>query len=303
MAFVVGGRLIQYLESIPPVDLPLFGPTESWRMTFFIVGLPGLILALLIRWLISEPERGVQEKAARLYSGDASALPEEPAPSYAAFFGFVRSKWKPYLSHNLGFGLHMMFSFALTAWIPAVLLRTHGWSVGDVGLFVGGQYLIIGGAGVLLGGRLARWWREHGESASEVTIGAISCAALLFSVMVLVAFPTPMVTLIVSGVTIFFKALPSGLSAAALQIVSPARYRGQSGALFLLIGSLLGLALGPLLVALITDYVFADKNMVDQSLLAVGSIIMPIGIVMLLWGRKYFRIDPAGKEFTKAATV
>lgn len=288
LAFIIGGRLIGYLETVPPINVPLLGALESWRMTFLIVGLPGLLLALAIRFLIREPERGTMDRL-----GDAPASRQAPSTAGVLdFLRFVGSKWRAYACHNVGFGLHMMFGYALSAWLPVVLLRTHGWTITQVGLVMGVQYIVIGSIGALAGGKAARWLRQRGDVSSELTLSALSCAMLLAAVVALVSFPTAGVALGVAAVKIFFLAFPGGLNAASLQIVTPPHYRGQAGAMFMLIGNLLGLALGPLIVGMLTDYVFADKKMVGSSLLVLGMVIMPLAIALLLTGRRYFRMEP-----------
>ncbi|MBS0473885.1 MAG: MFS transporter [Proteobacteria bacterium] len=290
VAFILGGRLIGYLESIPPVTMPLLGTLESWRLTFLVVGVPGLLLGLVIRWFIREPERGTMDRA--VPGAEAQAA---KATSHREFFAFVRANRAAYTNHNLGFGLHMMFSYAITSWLPVLLLRTYHWPVTQVGLVMGIQFLIFGPLGAFLGGKAARMLRERGDASAEMTLGAASCAMLLLGVVILTLFHGAGVVLAVAALQIFFVAFPGSLNAASLQIVAPPRFRGLSGALFMLVGNLLGLALGPLVVGMLTDYVFADKKMVGMSLLTMGVVVMPVAIALLLAGRRYFRMAPAGQ--------
>jgi hypothetical protein len=50
---------------------------------------------------------------------------------------------------------------------------------------------------------------------------------------------------------------------------TPAPMRSQMGALYLFVGNLIGLGIGPTAVALLTDFVFQDDNRVGSSLLVV----------------------------------
>lgn len=286
LAFILGGRLIGYLESVPPYWIPVLGEMESWRLTFLVVGLPGLLLALAIRFLIKEPARGLMDRA------DVDVSTTSAPVGLGEFMRFVKANWRAYASHNVGFGLHMMFAYALTAWLPVLLLRSHGWSILEVGLVFGGLYILVGTLGTMLGGKTGLWLRERGDASSEMTLGALSCAMLLAGTIVLVLVPNPAVAIAVTTLTVFFVAFPGGLNAASLQIVAPPQYRGQSAALFMLVGNLLGLALGPLIVGMLTDYAFADKKMVGMSLLVLGAAAMPMAIALLLAGRRYFRMNP-----------
>ena len=56
MSFLIGGLVIGYVLGADDLSLPLIGEVRPWQMVFFIVGLPGLLVALLVS-TISEPER------------------------------------------------------------------------------------------------------------------------------------------------------------------------------------------------------------------------------------------------------
>jgi MFS family permease len=51
-----GGLVIQAVRELPAVDLPVFGAVASWRLTFLIVGVPGVLVSLLV-YTIREPIR------------------------------------------------------------------------------------------------------------------------------------------------------------------------------------------------------------------------------------------------------
>jgi MFS family permease len=68
----------------------------------------------------------------------------------------------------------------------------------------------------------------------------------------------------------FFASAPFGVAAAAVQEMVPARMRAQASAVYLFVISLLGLAAGPTAVALVTDYVFRDEQMVRYSMAIVA---------------------------------
>ena len=55
LANIVGGPLIDYLEARPLIVMPVFGEMYSWQTVLVVVGLPGILLALLM-FTIKEPE-------------------------------------------------------------------------------------------------------------------------------------------------------------------------------------------------------------------------------------------------------
>jgi MFS family permease len=77
------------------------------------------------------------------------------------------------------------------------------------------------------------------------------------------------VSLAALSVTTFFVAIPVGLTPVILYQFTPNEFRGQVIALNLLVVTVLGLALGPLLIASLTDIVFRDPHAVGKSLTVV----------------------------------
>jgi MFS family permease len=89
--------------------------------------------------------------------------------------------------------------------------------------------------------------------------------------------------------TYFLVSAPWGAAAAALQQIMPGAMRGQATGVYRLIVYLISGSLGPLLVGLLTDYVFHDEYALKYSLVIVGSLAH-LGSAVFLWsGLKYFR--------------
>jgi dipeptide/tripeptide permease len=84
----------------------------------------------------------------------------------------------------------------------------------------------------------------------------------------------------------FLLASPVGLSAAAVQLVTPNRMRAQVTAIYFLVVALIGSGFGPLTVALSTDFIFHDDMAVGQSISLVCAVLMPLGIASLWFGLK-----------------
>ena len=68
----------------------------------------------------------------------------------------------------------------------------------------------------------------------------------------------------------------------------PNQMRGQASALYLFIVNLLGLALGPQILAIFTDYVFKDPMLVNYSLLCAGVMANVFAIAMLIWCLRHY---------------
>mgnify|MGYP002131933191 CR=1 FL=1 len=101
----------------------------------------------------------------------------------------------------------------------------------------------------------------------------------------------------------FFSSFPVSLIMTALQAVAPNQLRGQTTALFSLITNLLGVATGPTVVALLTDYVYRDEHAVGMSLATASAVITPIVISILAFGRPGLRdsLEKAAKLYAAPA--
>src|SRR5579863_3909148 len=84
LALLVGGIVVDTMAHVPTVTLPLLGTIASWRVTFLIVGLPGLLFALL-SFTIKEPLRLGMLRSAQ--GGDARL-------TFAQAFGQMRLRWQ-----------------------------------------------------------------------------------------------------------------------------------------------------------------------------------------------------------------
>ena len=77
LAFLIGGYVINLLKRVDTVVLPLLGALRPWQVTFFVVGLPGLLVALLILLTVRDPGR----RGLRLAPTAAPASPPSATPS------------------------------------------------------------------------------------------------------------------------------------------------------------------------------------------------------------------------------
>ena len=292
LAFLLGGKLVGYLSGLPPTDLPFFGEIYSWQIAFFVFAAPGIFLSVLFYFFVAEPARGGQEKTAAVSAPDNESAPV----TFREFLRHYRANLKPYLGHNLGYGLHMMFSYSFLAWTPAMLMRVHGLEIGDVGLYIGLCLLICGPAGSFSGAALSNYFRVRGLSDSQLRVSAIGSLLLGIFGALSASLDNTQLSIAAAGIAIFFMGLPAGLNAATLQTITPPHFRGQAGASFMLVGNILGLGLGPLLVALLTDYVFLDQSMVHHSLQVFALMTMPLSAILLWRVRSYFAIEEGGDD-------
>src|SRR3546814_19056192 len=93
-------------------------------------------------------------------AGDAT-LAGSPRASFGAFLAHYRSRWPLYLTHHLGFGLHICFGYAITAWLPVTFMRVHHMPPVTAGLAFGLAIMTMGPLGAWLGGVIAERLRSE----------------------------------------------------------------------------------------------------------------------------------------------
>jgi hypothetical protein len=96
----------------------------------------------------------------------------------------------------------------------------------------------------------------------------------------------------------FLLSAPVGLSAAAIQLMTPNHLRAQVTVVYLLVVALIGTGFGPMVVALPTDYLFRDPQAVGRSLALATLVLIPLGAISLWYGCRAFRVilGPPGEE-------
>lgn len=264
LALVVGAGLVAGLPATGLRQVPVFGAVFPWQVVFFYVGLPGLVVALLLL-LVREPPR---RDALRAH-GVAVRL------SLAASLALVFRHRRAYLLICFGIACTAMVSYGLTAWVPTFFVRTFGWSIPQAGVRYG--LVLVGSsiAGVLFGGWYADYLTRRGVVAGRLRIGLLTCVGCLLSVFIPL-ISNPQLVLLALVLPSFATAMPMGAATAALQELMPNQVRALASSIFLFILNLVGLGLGPLLVALFTDYLFHDEGAIRYSLtllLAVGGLL------------------------------
>ena len=269
-AYMLGGTVVAYVENMDQLVLPVVGAVHGWQLTFFIVGLPGILVALLILGTVREPQRkGVTEGTA-----DAIPLPE-----------VVRYLWdrrSAYGGHIIGISIFIMVVYALNLWGPTYFIRTFGYSRSEAGWVFGIVMILAGTAGLLLAGTVADAWMQRGTRDAYVRTILFSIVCILPCAVALGFTTNDVVGIIVMALAVFFSAFQGGLAGGTLQLMTPNRMRGQVTAVYQLVANLIGLGLGPTVVAATTDYVFGYDEAIGKSIALTAAILCPLG-GFILW--------------------
>ncbi len=284
LALIIGGFVVQLVSQAGNVTLPLVGEVYPWQVTFFVVGLMGLPIILLLM-TIKEPLRRGATKTAD--GGNASSLPELKK--------FVRLNARTLTFHFLAFSFIGIGIAGFLVWTPTLFIRTWGWKASEIG-FVYGFILFIGGtSGVYAGGFLADWLQKRGHPDAILRAAFLSALLVVPCAVATPLMPNASLAIVGLAFSAFFLAMPQGLPAAALQVITPNALRAQLTALYFLVGNLIANGFGPTLYALVTDYVFRDPNMLRYSIAIVSAIALPLGALFA-----YLALKPYRESVTRA---
>ena len=256
---------------------------HGWRMAFMIVGLPGLLIALLVRFTMREPPR-TRAVAARTGEGDI------PVREVFGYLWRVRS-----LRHVIiGCTLVAIIGYGTATWSTAFLMRSHGLKVGEAATMMG----VLGGISGILGslgaGMVADRLGKKDVKWIPWVVAITKFVAMPFSLLFFFS-PSLPVALLGLTVSVGLAATYQGSTFAMLQTLSPMRMRSQAAAIMLFASNLIGMGIGPSLVGMISD---ALTPYFGQDALRYA---MPIVIVFGLWGAWHYFL--AGRHFRRDLDV
>ncbi len=268
LALILGGFIVQAVSHLPPVTLPWVGTLAPWRLTFLIVGAPGIFIVALLA-TVREPLRRSSPAA------DGAATSRAGLASAAAH---LLQRWRSSLGLSIIMACQAMSNYAFGSWCPAFFERVHHWPKGRIGLTLGLLTMGCGCVGLMCGGRLSDRWLRQGVLEAPLRVGAVSLLGVLCTLVPAMLSPSVDLTVGLLVPAVFFLALPIGCSYASIQMIFPNEVRGTVSAIMLLVLNLLGLTLGTLLPGLLDDRVFHDEQMLGPSIAITAGMASLVGL-------------------------
>jgi MFS family permease len=254
----------------------------GWRSAFWIAGVPGVLLSLLVIATIKEPQDGLasleRHHAGRQLREDLKALIGK----------------RSLVVLCIGLSIASIGVYGGNAWAPAFLMRTFKLSASTVGpsfAVVAGPAFMIGS---LIGGLLpdliprrdmrGPWWVVIASFALN-----IPCSLALFYSA---SFGS---ALIAVGASTFVLAMYPAPTFALIQYLSGARLRATGVAVFLAVTNLVGLGLGPYIIGMLSD-LYANKLGADSLRLALTTTVVAsyaTGILLIIIAMRIFAKEVA----------
>ncbi len=273
-AFLLGASALDTVAGIRALGIPFIAAMHDWQIVFLIVGLPGLVIALLFRLMVAEPPRR---------GGGASG-----AVSFRPMFAQLSRHKLAYAGLMIGCALNVMTIYAILGWYPTLFVRVHHWTAARIGRDIGMFGVPFGIMSALTSGFIIAWLAKRGRRDAPVLL-AIGATPVVLTVGVASCLIGDPYAALVSFISM---AIVTNWSSSAvltgLNQITPNATRGQIVALYTLLNGILAVGFGPTSVGLLNDYVFGRER-VDLSLAFVLAACSVIGAACLLGSRAAFR--------------
>jgi len=274
LAFYIGGTVIELAAELPAVIIPGFGAVTDWQKSLLLVGIPGILLTFFVIALKEPSRKGT--------TGGGKSI------SVTETFVFFKARARAYLSIYLGVSMIAALGFSTLIFLTFFFYRFHGLQPAEIGKTFGMISIVTGPVGLLLGGYLADRWYRQGHKDAHMRALLVAPLGYLIPSLIFPLLSDTTLTWWVLGVSNAFINLASGVAYAGLQLITPNQMRGQAAAGFIVSTNLIGYGAGPLVLGMMTDYVFMDPMKLNYALVLLAAITTPAAIILLQWGRKAF---------------
>ncbi len=242
----------------------LVSTQHGWRAAFLVLGIPGIILALIIMVTIKEPVRG------RL-----DAVSEDKAPTVMETLRFLWSQ-KSAVHAMMGAGLSAFWGWGLMWFTPLFIQRTYGMDEGAAGGLLGQIYLVGGiGASLVTAYVVARPSFTDPRKISQL-LAVVTALGTVPSFLAYYTYDLGVAKLMwwLFIPTIYFYIGPA---MALCQNLAAPKMRAMSIAISLLIANLLNLIVAPAIVGGLSDYFAGSQPAGAESLRLAQLILAPTG--------------------------
>lgn len=267
VALLGGGALLAVIAAHgTPAWMGL--PQSPWRALFILASFAGLPVAMLVFGLRASHSDGVRQPKATLRDT----------------FAYIARNRGAYATVTLAYALQTVLITALGAWNISYLRRTFDLPIGTAGMLAGIVGLGIAPLGSLFGGWLSDRIQASNRLDAVVWIMSIGAAGVIVSITVLGFTNLLAIALIAYAATQFLLSMSGPATLAAIQIVTPAQFRGFATSIYF-VGVGVISAFGPLMVGMMSDAAMP----LGMALMWLGIGLMSASLTIALIGRKTYQ--------------
>jgi predicted MFS family arabinose efflux permease len=247
----------------------------GWRKAFMGVGIPGILVAILIRMTLREPPRGLSENISDIGR----------TPPLFSTLRYLLSR--PSIRHiSFAGAIHGIGAWAMGVWLPSYFMRIHKMGSGEVGTWMALIYGLGGGIGALTGGYWAdRIVKKTGDERWYLWGSGIAIMIFVPFAFFIFLSSTAVPAFIALIIPIIAMHMYPGPVMAMIQGLAGLRRRAVAAAFYLFLANLVSMGLGPVLVGMVSDY-FSSQYGNESLRYALLTII----VVSFPWAALHFFI-------------
>lgn len=265
-ASFLGGGILIWAKNTAAVDIPLLGTLAPWQTAFFMIGIPGLLVAAWF-FFLGEPER-------RLTTIEDDSL---KGNDMSDALGYVARHWGTYLGYVSLICVMTIIAYS-QGYLASTFKRVWGWETEYYAFVNATAILAIGPANILLWGFLSDRWTQAGMRDAPLRILIAGFLIMVPTGAIAMLMPTGWTAYAVLCINTIGIGMVSCIGVTGLLLITPAQIRGQVVALYYMAISMAGLWLGPPTVGILSSRVFGEDNLN----LAVGAVPIMYGVIPFL---------------------
>jgi MFS family permease len=271
LAMIGGGMLIAFFQSSLFQSIPVLGEIRPWRLVFLCFGLIGVPVALLML-LVKEPMRGGPDKSGAAVGAGLSEA-----------WRHIVEHWRIYLPLMLFSAMHGMLGLSFAAWIPAMLQRTWGLSIPQIGLTFGLLMLFLAPVGLWLTGAAMDRLNLRSPAGSAI-VGLVVTAIIGVVATSMPIAPSPLLFWALFACLTLISGAAYPVTNVILSTITPSRALGKVFALQGLIAGILVAVVAPSLVPIVASLYSEPKalNFALSTLVGTYSFIALLAIAALI---------------------
>lgn len=243
----------------------------GWRVAFMVVGVPGIMLAILVRTTVREPVRGLVEN-------------KQASDKQVPFKDVITLLWqrKTFRHMALACGLNAFAGYGTVNWLASFFIRTHEMSTGELGTWLALSTGLFGAIGVLIGGILGDKLGGRDKRWYTWIPGLATIMVVPFMIIVLLT-DNQYVALVCVFIPGILQNVYLGNSIATTHNLVGLRWRSTASAILFFILNVIGLGMGPFAVGLLSD--FLAPTLGAESLRYSMLALLP---TVMIWSSIHF---------------
>lgn len=246
VGYVLGGWLVE---------------TYGWRITFVVLGLPGLLIAMLVRTTLREPRVDIQTTT---------------SPPVVALRNTLNTLWyqRTFRQILFAFCISYFFTMGVSQWLATFFIRSHNMTAMEVGSWLGFSFGVFATLGNYLGAIYVNRYAQCQEARQMRALAYAMIAHGIFSTLGYLS-PNKHIAFIFIGIGAAFLTFGNGPVFAAVQSLVNERTRSAAVAILFLFANLIGFGFGPLALGVLSDLL---NPLVKQHSLRYALVIFAPGV-------------------------